>query len=80
MLAPVLTFIEQLEDNEGGVDGLDGAQDLVISPDGKHLYTIASLEYPGFIGAIPSGQRLPITRSVALSACLEVPLSQNDSR
>ena len=34
----LLTFIEQHTDNSNGVDGLDGAAALSLSPDGKHLY------------------------------------------
>jgi len=33
-----LTYIEVLKDGEGGVDGLDGAISVTISPDGRHLY------------------------------------------
>ena len=33
-----LAFIEKYADGINGVDGLNGADDLVISPDGKHIY------------------------------------------
>lgn len=33
-----LTFVEMQEDGTGGVDGLNGACDVVVSPDGNHLY------------------------------------------
>ena len=33
-----LTFLEVHKDGIGGVDGLDGAVSLRVSPDGKHLY------------------------------------------
>ncbi|MGD8845581.1 MAG: beta-propeller fold lactonase family protein [Desulfobacteraceae bacterium] len=33
-----LTFVEVQEDGAGGVDGLNGACDVVVSPDGNHLY------------------------------------------
>ena len=33
-----LTFVEVQRDGVGGVDGLDGAISVTISPDGKHLY------------------------------------------
>ena len=33
-----LTFVESLTDNENGVDGLEGCFNLVLSPDGNHLY------------------------------------------
>lgn len=36
-----LTFVEVLKDGVGGVDGLDGANTLTVSPDGKHLYATA---------------------------------------
>jgi 6-phosphogluconolactonase (cycloisomerase 2 family) len=33
-----LTFIEKRQDGVGGLDGLDGAASLTVSPDGKHVY------------------------------------------
>ena len=33
-----LTFVEFQKDGVGGVDGLDGAGGVTVSPDGKHLY------------------------------------------
>jgi 6-phosphogluconolactonase (cycloisomerase 2 family) len=33
-----LTFVEGETDGVGGVDGLDGARDVVVSPDGDHVY------------------------------------------
>ncbi len=33
-----LVFLESLLDETGGVDGIDGAVDLTVSPDGAHLY------------------------------------------
>lgn len=33
-----LTFVEMQEDGAGGIDGLNGACDVVVSPDGNHLY------------------------------------------
>jgi 6-phosphogluconolactonase (cycloisomerase 2 family) len=33
-----LTFVEMQEDGAAGVDGLNGACDVVVSPDGAHLY------------------------------------------
>jgi 6-phosphogluconolactonase (cycloisomerase 2 family) len=33
-----LTFVETLRDGIGGVDGLDGAAFLAVSPDGAHVY------------------------------------------
>ncbi|MCG8456582.1 MAG: beta-propeller fold lactonase family protein [Holophagales bacterium] len=34
----LLTFVERQRDGESGVDGLLGAIDVALSPDGKHLY------------------------------------------
>ena len=36
--AGTLVFLEVKRDGVGGVDGLDGASDLKLSPDGAHLY------------------------------------------
>ena len=36
-----LTFVEDEKDDTGGVDGLDGAASIALSPDGKHLYVAA---------------------------------------
>ncbi|MDY7095069.1 MAG: beta-propeller fold lactonase family protein [Acidobacteriota bacterium] len=33
-----LTFVEALVDNQDGVEGLNGAAAVVLSPDGEHLY------------------------------------------
>ena len=33
-----LTFVEFLKDGVGGVEGLDGAHSVTVSPDGKHVY------------------------------------------
>jgi len=37
-----LTFIEEHEDGVSGVDGLDVANGIVVSPDGEHVYVSAS--------------------------------------
>jgi hypothetical protein len=37
-----LTYLETLADNAGGVDGLEGAQWVSVSPDDMHVY-VASL-------------------------------------
>jgi cysteine-rich repeat protein len=37
-----LAFIESQRDGEGGVEGLDGATGLALSPDGAHVYVAAS--------------------------------------
>ncbi|MEE8450566.1 MAG: beta-propeller fold lactonase family protein [Thermoguttaceae bacterium] len=34
-----LTFVQMLRDGQGGIDGLNGAQSVTVSPDGKHVYT-----------------------------------------
>ncbi len=39
-----LTFQEAVVDNEPGVNGLDGAASLRLSPNGDHLYVAASVE------------------------------------
>jgi 6-phosphogluconolactonase (cycloisomerase 2 family) len=33
-----LTLVQTLQDDVGGVDGLDGGGEIVVSPDGKHVY------------------------------------------
>ena len=33
-----LTFVEVHKDGDGGMDGLDQAFSVTVSPDGKHLY------------------------------------------
>ncbi len=33
-----LTFVEQVKDGVGGVDGLNGANSVAVAPDGKHVY------------------------------------------
>ncbi len=43
-----LTFVEAKVDGLGGADGLNNANDLVVSPDGKHLYVTCSID--GFTG------------------------------
>jgi 6-phosphogluconolactonase (cycloisomerase 2 family) len=40
-----LTFIESLKDGVGGVDGLDGARAVVVSPDGKNVYVSSSNDH-----------------------------------
>jgi 6-phosphogluconolactonase (cycloisomerase 2 family) len=37
----LLAFVEAERDGVGGVDGLDGARGVVVSPDGKHVYSVA---------------------------------------
>ena len=33
-----LTFIQVVQDGSGGVDGLDGVYDVIVAPDGRHVY------------------------------------------
>ncbi|MEL6863790.1 MAG: beta-propeller fold lactonase family protein [Bacteroidota bacterium] len=40
-----LTFMEFEKDNNNGVDGLNGANGIVVSPDGKNLYSSAFWEH-----------------------------------
>ncbi len=40
-----LNFIHALEDDRGGVDGLDGVSSLTLSPDGSHVYAVGSHDY-----------------------------------
>ena len=37
-----LTFVERERDGIGGVDGLDGAWSVAVSPDGGHVYVTGS--------------------------------------
>ena len=36
---PVLTFVEVQRNGVDGVDGLESARSVTLSPDGKHLYS-----------------------------------------
>jgi 6-phosphogluconolactonase (cycloisomerase 2 family) len=40
----LLLFTGVMEDGQSGVDGLEGATDVRVSPDGKHLYAAGSSE------------------------------------
>jgi 6-phosphogluconolactonase (cycloisomerase 2 family) len=40
----VLTFVEFKKDGMGGVDGLDGARGVTVSPDGKHVYVTGQID------------------------------------
>ena len=40
-----LTFVEVQRDGVGGVDGLDGAQAVVVAPDGTHVYATGELDH-----------------------------------
>jgi 6-phosphogluconolactonase (cycloisomerase 2 family) len=39
-----LTFLGEVRDGVGGVDGLDGAHDLAVSPDGAHVYAVGAAD------------------------------------
>ncbi len=39
-----LTLVQTVSDGVGGVDGLAGANDLAVSPDGKHLYVAGEFD------------------------------------
>ncbi len=39
-----LAFVEVQHDGAGGVDGLDGARGLAVSPDGVHVYVVGSID------------------------------------
>jgi DNA-binding beta-propeller fold protein YncE len=40
-----LTFVEIEKDGVGGVDGLRSATDVAVSPDGKNVYAVGSMDY-----------------------------------
>ena len=39
-----LTFVEDQRDGVGGVDGLNGAHSVIVSPDGRNLYVASTFE------------------------------------
>ena len=39
-----LTFVQVLKDGVSGVDGLDGANSVTVSPDGSHVYTTGYID------------------------------------
>ncbi|WP_406694298.1 PKD domain-containing protein [Singulisphaera sp. Ch08] len=51
-----LTFVQVLRDGQLGVDGLNGAQAVVVSPDGKNVYVASALD-----GAVATFERVPAT-------------------
>jgi 6-phosphogluconolactonase (cycloisomerase 2 family) len=68
-----LTFIEREDDGVddpadpgGTVDGMNGAFGVTISPDGKHLYVLGSID-----GAVATFARNPTTGSVSFVDCIE---------
>ena len=40
-----LTFVQRLKDGAYGVDGLSGATSVVVSPDGRHVYTTGEYDF-----------------------------------
>jgi len=51
-----LSFVGAEFDGLGGIDGLDGASDAVVSPDGRHVYVASVTD-----GAISGFERDPVT-------------------
>ncbi len=59
-----LTFLSSVKDGVGGVDGIAGVEDLVLTPDGKHLYAagraddaVAAFERDATTGALTFVER-----------------------
>jgi Lactonase, 7-bladed beta-propeller len=61
-----LSFVQQLKDGVGGVDGLDGAAGIAVSPDGKHVYATGEEE-----DAIAAFAREPTTGALSFIAFLQ---------
>jgi 6-phosphogluconolactonase (cycloisomerase 2 family) len=55
-----LTFVETEVNGQGGVSGLAGARDVVVSPDGAHVYAVGSAP-----GAVVTFARNPSTGALA---------------
>lgn len=51
-----LTFVQVLRDGQFGVDGLSGADAVVVSPDGKNVYVASATD-----GAVVTFERVPAT-------------------
>ena len=49
-----LTFVEVHKNVVGGVDGLDGADSVTVSPDGKHLYVAGFDDDAVAVFSVPS--------------------------
>ncbi len=54
-----LSWLQVLKDNTGGVDGLDGAGSVRVSPDGRHVYVTGAVD-----GAVAVFQREASSASV----------------
>ncbi len=55
-----LTFVEFHKDGAGGVDGLDGAATVTVSPDGKHLYAAGALDDAVAVFTVLSKVNIPL--------------------
>ncbi len=44
VLTGALTYVEMQQDGLNGVDGLNGAYSVAVSPDGKHVYAIGHID------------------------------------
>jgi len=44
MSTGVLTFVELLQDNIGGIDGLKAAREVIVSQDGKNVYVASGVD------------------------------------
>jgi 6-phosphogluconolactonase (cycloisomerase 2 family) len=60
-----LTFVQELKDGGGGVDGLAGASDIVLSPDGGHVYVTGRTN-----GTLVDFRRDPVTGRLSLQQVL----------
>jgi 6-phosphogluconolactonase (cycloisomerase 2 family) len=60
-----LTYVGRMKDGVGGVNGLDGAHGLAISPDGNHLYAAGATD-----NAVAVFRRDPATGGLSFAAAL----------
>jgi len=63
--AGTLTLLQLLQDGAGGVDGLEGAYSVAVSPDGNHVYAAGKYE-----NALSIFQRNPANGSLSFLASL----------
>jgi len=60
-----LTLVQELREGVGGVDGLDGANDVAVSPDGLRVYVASTIENAVAVFAYrPSGVPLAWTETI----------------
>ena len=52
--------MEVHKDGVGGVDGLDGANSVTMSPDGKHVYTTAQFDDAVAVFSVASPSTSPV--------------------